>query len=546
MTSEANTAWVVPDVWETIARVRPDAECISQGKVRLSWRDFDARGDGFARRLLELGLGRQAKVAFALRNCPEFLIGVFGCLKAGLVPLNTNFRYTAHEAAEIWTCADAECVVFSASIVDTVAQARERCPRVRSWIQVGVADVADPGRAEWAAPFPGPAEQTVRPPWGRTPDDLLLLFTGGTTGPPKGVMWRQDDVFAILNSTAAVRYPAAEGIDGVARMQADEQRYRPRFLPCGPLIHGTASFSAYGVLGAGGSVVLLPGAHFDAGEVLDTIDAEGVTHLSVIGEAHARPLLDRLEAEPRRWSLRSLRLVTSAGTALLPATRDVLLRCCPDALYVDLLGSSEAPRLGRARSTRSTSSTAGTFQPGPDVRVVTEDGRAVRPGSGEVGAIVVRGRGPLGYYNDPDTNASLFRVIDGERWIAPGDLATVEPDGTLRLRGRASAVVNTGGEKVYPREVEDALLTHPSVADAAVIGLPHEVLGQMVVAAVQPLAHRQVYPQELDTHLRTTLAGYKVPKQIHVLDSVGRGENGKIDQVALVRRLSALCTRTQS
>jgi 3-oxocholest-4-en-26-oate---CoA ligase len=534
MIGEAGTTWVVADVWETVARVRPDADCISQGRVRLSWRDFDARADGFAQRLLDTGLGQQGKIAFALRNCPEFLIGVFGCLKAGLVPLNTNFRYTAREAAEMWTGADVECVVFSASIAETVAQARERCPRVRSWIQVD--EVPDRGRAEWAAPFPQPVAGTVRAPWGRTPDDLLLLFTGGTTGPPKGVMWRQDDVFAILNATAAVRYPAAEGIAGVARLQADEHRYRPRFLPCGPLIHGTAAFSAYGVLGAGGSVVL-QGAHFDAGEVLDTIDVEGVTQLSVIGEAHARPLLERIEADPHRWSLTSLRLITSAGTALRPATRDALLRFCPDALYVDLLGSSEAPGLGRSQSSGSAD---GTFEPGPDVRVVADDGRAVRPGSGEVGTIVVRGRGPLGYYNDPGADAGLFRVIGGQRWIAPGDLATVELDGSLRLRGRASAVVNTGGEKVFPREVEDALLTHPAVADAAVVGIPHEVLGQMVVAAVKPVAGRQVDPGELDTHLRTTLAGYKVPKQIHVLDSVGRGENGKIDHVALARRLSAL------
>jgi 3-oxocholest-4-en-26-oate---CoA ligase len=535
LTAETTTRWVIADVWETIARLRPDSAGIAFGPRHLSWSQFDDQANGFAQRLLQDGLTRQAKVAFVLTNCPEFLVGVFACLKAGLVPINTNFRYTAREAADIWNTIDAEVVVFSAGTSETVELAKPLSPRVRHWYWVG--DIDD-GCPPWASPFPAPTGIQTRAPWGRSPDDLVVLLTGGTTGRPKGVMWRQDDVFAILNATGTIRYPAKEGLDAVARLQSDDGRYRPRLLPCGPLIHGTAAFSAYGVLNAGGSVVLLENPHFDADHVLDVIDAEHVTHLSVIGEAHARPLVARLESDPQRWSLSSLRLITSAGTALSAASRSALLRFCPNAVCVDLLASSEAPSLGRASSTRSDGMAPGVFRPGPNVRVVDEEGHDVVPGSGEVGVIVSRGRGPLGYYNDPTASAQLFRIIDGERWVASGDLASVDADGALRLRGRAASVINTGGEKVFAGEVEEALLAHPDVVDAAVLGLPHRVLGQIVAAVVQSTPGRTIDPDDIRRQLRTTLAGYKIPKEIHVVDSLGRGANGKIDLGALTRRVA--------
>jgi acyl-CoA synthetase (AMP-forming)/AMP-acid ligase II len=533
------TDWVIADVWETVAATRPAAECVVQGRDRLTWSGFDAAADAVAADMLARGLTHQAKVALFLRNAPAFLAGVFACLKAGLVPVNTNFRYTADEVTRLWEDADAECVVFAGSLAAVAARARPGLPRVRAWYWVDDGDGPCP---DWAVPFGQlrPGQRQVRAPWGRSPDDLLLLYTGGTTGSPKGVMWRQDDVFATLNATAAVRYPAADGLAGVAGAQRGDGRPRPRFVPCGPLVHGTGGFSAYGVLGAGGTVVLLEGRSFSAEELLDVIDREQVSHVSVVGEAHVRPVVDLLDAQPKRWCLSSLRLVTSAGMALSQESRQRLLRHCPDVLCVDILGSSESPLLGRSRSTASSPARSATFSLGPGVRVLDEDDRDVVPGSGQIGVLVAKGRGPLGYYKDPERSARTFRVIDGERWSVSGDMATVRADGTIEMLGRGSAVINTGGEKVYTREIEDVLLRDPAVADAAVVGIPHPVLGSMVVAAVQPRPDCHVDPERLARKLRESLSGYKVPRQLHVVDSVGRSESGKIDYPALVDRMKLL------
>jgi 3-oxocholest-4-en-26-oate---CoA ligase len=247
-----------------------------------------------------------------------------------------------------------------------------------------------------------------------------------------------------------------------------------------------------------------------------------------------------LDAHPRRWSLASLRLITSAGMRLSADVRARLLAHCPDALCVDILGSSEVPAVGRSRSTASSLAPDGTFAVGPGVRVLDDDDHDVGPGSGAVGTLVVRGRQPLGYYKDPARSDALLRVIDGERWSNTGDLATVHADGTIQLPGRGVTVINTGGEKVYTREVEEALLRDPSVADAAVVGQPHDVLGQMVVAVVQPHPDRSVDVEHLLEQLRTSLAGYKVPQCVYLVDSVGRDDSGKIHYGRLVRRVSEL------
>jgi len=539
MTSQ-QPVWLIADVWETIAAVRPDADAIVQGAERIRWSEFDRRANEVARDLLGCGLRHQSKVAFFVRNSPAFLIGVFACLKAGLVPVNANFRFGAAEAARLWDDADAECVVFSGTLGNVVAAARPMAPRVAAWRWVN-----DHGKPcpSWAAPFETPAGRDsgagrAVTPWARTADDLIMLYTGGTTGPPKGVMWRQDDVFGLLNDTAAVRYPQDRGLAGVAETQRRDQRARPRFVPCGPLIHGTAAFSSYAVLGSGGAVVLLEGRSFDAAELLDVVDREHISHVSVIGEAHARPVADLLDARPGQWSLSTVRLITSAGMQLSPITRSRLLARMPQALCVDVLGSSEAPAVGRARSTASALASSGTFVIGPGVRVLDGDNQDVRPGSGRTGVLAVRGRSPLGYYKDPQRSERLFQIIDGERWVMTGDLASVHEDGTVQLLGRGSAVINTGGEKVYAREVEEALLRDPAVADAVVVGVPHDVLGHMVVALVQPRPGSTVHADGLLRGLRRTLAGYKVPKRIHLAESVGRDQSGKVDYPRLVRRLS--------
>ena len=538
----AQPGWTIADVWETIASIRPDADAIVHGAERISWSEFGRRADAVAADLLSCGLRHQSKVAFFVRNSPAFLIGVFACLKIGLVPVNTNFRFGPQEAAHLWDDADAECVIFSGSLGEATADARALGPRITAWRWVD--DQGSPCPA-WAAPFEGsqPAASPIAAPWPRSGDDLIMLYTGGTTGPPKGVMWRQDDVFAILNDTAAIRYPQDGGLAGVADTQRRDQRPRPRLIPCGPLIHGTAAFSSYGILGAGGAVILLESRSFDAAELLDVVDREQASHVSIIGDAHGRPIADQLAARPGHWSLSSVRLITSAGMQLSARTKARLLARMPQALCVDVLGSSETPAVGRARSRAGSLAPTGVFGIGPGVRVLDDDGQDVRPGSGATGVLAVRGRSPLGYYKDPDRTGQLFRTIDGKRWAITGDLAAVHADGRVQLLGRGSTVINTGGEKVYVREVEDAILRSPAVADAVVAGVPHDVLGQMVVALVQPRSGAAVAADDLLRELRQTLAGYKVPKQVHITESVGRDESGKVNQALLARRLAELTGR---
>ena len=529
-------AWIIADVWEAIAEERPDANCVVQGKVALSWREFDRAADALAASLVDLGMVHQSKVAFFVDNSAAFLIGVFACLKAGLVPVNTNTRYGMAEVVQLWRDADVECVIFSGRLRDVSGQARELVPGVRAWLDVDD-DVLQ--RPDWALEFGG-KESRSRPfvaSWGRDPDDLLLLYTGGTTGSPKGVMWRQDDLFGLLNKSAAVRYVDADGAADVRTRQRADTTSRPVLLAVGPLVHAAAAFAAYGVLGAGGTVVLLEGRSFDAREVLDVIDRENVSHVALIGDTHARPIADLLDEQPGTWRLNSLKLITSAGMAFSEQSRSRLLAHLPNTMCVDILGSSETPMVGRSRSTNGLVPVSAVFERGPYACVLDDAGREIEPGSDVVGVLAISGRTPIGYYKDPIRSAALFRSVGGKRWVLSGDRAKVLPGGEILLLGRDSTVINTGGEKVYTLEVEEALTRHPSIADAAVVGLPDPGLGQMVVAAVQPVAGDSLDVDLLREGLRQTLAGYKVPKQIHVVQSLDRGENGKIDIARLRDRL---------
>jgi acyl-CoA synthetase (AMP-forming)/AMP-acid ligase II len=532
--------WIFADVWERIAALQPEADCLIQGGRRVSWGQFDQRADGVADFLLRSGLGRQAKVAQYLYSCSEYIESVFACFKAALVPVNTNFRYRADELVELWLDADIEAVVFDVSFSDRIDEIRHRLPEVRCWLCVAEGTEAAPA---WSTPFEQatrtetPHRRTI-PPWGRSPDDLVLLYTGGTTGRPKGVMWRQDDVFGMQNEVGGVRYSAEAGIEGVEQALAARRHRPPRLVPCAPLVHGTGGFSAYAVLNEGGAVVLLEGRTFSARELLDTVQRERVTQLAIVGDAFSRPIVSELDAHPGQWDLSSLWLIVSSGMIWSNRSKADLLRHLPQLLCVDSLGSSEAIGIGISRTSAGAASGGERFVLGPNARVVDDDGHDVPAGSGISGVLMMRGRTSLGYYKDAAATNRTFRQIDGELWSVPGDVATVDADGTFRLLGRGSSVINTGGEKVFAEEVEEVLKTDPSVFDAAVIGLPDERFGQSVAAAVQPLAGHVVDIDRLVQVANQHLAGYKVPRRIVVMESVGRGPTGKLDYQWLRQQLS--------
>lgn len=526
--------WNFADVWETVARVQPTAECLVQRGIRRTWAEFDYRAEAVATSLLQHGVGHQGKVAQLLYSCPEYLESVYACFKASFVPVNTNFRYKSGELAQLWDDADVEAVVFHQSLADRIEPVRRQLGQISCWLCVD--DVgADPPR--WALPYEaiaadrGPA---VSPPWSRSPDDLILLYTGGTTGRSKGVMWRHDDLFVVQNRTAEVRYPEDEGPGAIGRTLARRRHPPPRLVPCAPLAHGIGAFTAYSVLDSGGTVILLRERGFDPYELLDVIERERVTQLSIVGDAFSRPIVAALDAHPGRWNLSSLWLVVSAGMVWTDQSKADLLSHLPDVLCVDSLGSSEAVGMAQSRTTSGQQAPRDEavgirFSIGPNTRVVDEDGVDVLPGSGRAGHIILGDRMPLGYYKDPEATRSTFRTIDGRRWSAPGDMATVQGDGTIRLIGRSSLVVNTGGEKVFVEEVEELLRKDPTVADAGVVGLPDDRFGHVVVAAVQAAPGRTVDVHHLRETVRANLAGYKVPKRIVVLEHIGRGPNGKLD-----------------
>jgi acyl-CoA synthetase (AMP-forming)/AMP-acid ligase II len=374
--------WNFADVWELVAAQRPAATALVHGDRRVAWADFDRRADAVASALLAAGLGHQSKVAQYLYNGPEYLESLYAALKIATVPVNTNYRYTADELVYLWDNSDTEAVVYDVGFVDRVDAVRHRLPGVRLWLQVG-GDAPD-----WAVAYepvastavPGP----VRGPWGRSGDDLLFIYTGGTTGMPKGVMWPQDDLFVILNRTASLRFDTDADLAAARDLLGEPPRHPPsRLLPGPPLMHGTGLFTAMSVLDTGGTIVMPTGRRFDAAILLDTVEREGVTEMSIVGDAFARPILTALDAEPGRWDLSSLWLMVSSGVMWSAEVKAGLSRHVPGLMMVDSLGSSEAIGMASSRSTKgATTGTAG-FTLGPSPRVLREDGDEVVPGSGD-------------------------------------------------------------------------------------------------------------------------------------------------------------------
>lgn len=532
MGSAGGTGWNLADVFERIADRIPDELAQQQGHRTFTWHELDRRADGVARTLLAAGLVEQDKVAQYLVNCPEYLESLFAAFKAGMATVNTNYRYAADELVYLWDNADVVAVVFHGSFTPTIEPIRSRVPRIGLWLWVDDGTFPCPA---WALPYETAATRDAgrtAGPWGRSGDHLFLLYTGGTTGLPKGVMWRQDDLFLALDASNRRRMPPEPDLDAVGERVT---KAGPRGMPGAPLMHGTGLLNALATMIIGGSITTLEARHFDPVEVLDAIERHRINSVSIVGDAFARPILRALDAEPDRWDVSSLRVVFSSGVMWSQETKDGLLRHNARLILVDALGSSEA--IGMATSTTTAAGGDGTarFEPGPHTRVVTEDGRDVVPGSGEIGRVALRGHTPVGYYKDPDKSAATFQVIDGHRYSIPGDWAEVLADGTVQLLGRGSQCINTGGEKVYPEEVEECLKRHPSVADAAVVGVPDERFGQAIVALVEAHPGAEIDADELIEHVKGRLARFKAPKTVRVVPTIGRAVNGKLDY----RRLTA-------
>jgi acyl-CoA synthetase (AMP-forming)/AMP-acid ligase II len=522
--------WNFADVWEVVAQQVPDAPALIHGETVVDWRTFDARADGVAAALLDAGLGRQNKVAQYLTNGPEYLESVFATWKAALVPVNTNYRYGEDEIVALWDNADVAAVVFHGAFAGIAERARRRLPGIRLWLWVDDGTSSCP---DWAVPYAGAASSGAcrAPDWSRSGNDLWLIYTGGTTGAPKGVMWRQDDLVRVLNGRAAVplRLDADDGFDAVAPLITGPG---PVALIASPLMHAAAAVRAFPVLNSGGSVVTLEGPRLDPVEVLDTITRRRVNALAIVGDAFAKPIVDALDAEPDRWDISSLRTISSSGALFSETVVRGLLRHNAAMSVIDVVGASEAMGIAFATWTVDSAFAPGQFVPSPDTRVL-EDGRVAR-----------RGNIPVGYYKDPARSAITFPTIDGERWSVPGDYARIEPDGSLRLLGRGTSSINTAGEKVWPEEVEAVLKELPAVADVAIVGVPDDRFGEAVTAVVVCTDGRSIDEAAVIAHVKQRLAAYKAPRHVLVVPSLDRLESGKIDHRRWQQQAARLLGRT--
>ena len=521
------TDWNFADVWEAVAETVPHGPSAIHGERRLTWADTERRANGVAQFLLDLGVAHQDKVAHYLYNCPEYMESTFAILKVGLVPVNTNYRYTDDELVYLWDNADAVVVIFHGVFSERIAGLRSRVPRVRAWLWV---DDGTDQCPSWATPYERAAQSgATRPaaPWARSGDDLYFLYTGGTTGMPKGVMWRQDDLFAKLNTGNLLRVPEDGGTDGVRKTIVGPG---PLHLPACPLMHGTGGFTAMAAMTVGGCIVTLTSRHFDPVELLDTVDADNVNTIAIVGDAFAKPILRALDEHPGRWRLSTLLAFVSSGVMWSEETKRGLLHHHPNLMLIDAFSSSEALGMGTSVSSGTAAEHTARFTLSPDVRVLDpESNKDVTPGSDEVGVLALGGRNPVGYYKDPDKSASTFKVIDDVRYSVPGDFATVDADGAIHLLGRGSVVINTGGEKVFPEEVEEVLKLHPAVADAVAVAIPDERFGQVVAAAVELRPGSSATEAELIAQVRGHLAAFKAPKRVHFVETIGRSPAGKVD-----------------
>ena len=534
------TSWNLADIWETVADARPDAPAQRCGDRVFTYAEFDRRSDALAADLLDAGLGQQAKVAAYLYNGPEYLEAYFAAFKAGLVPVNVNYRYGPGELIYLLDNADAEAVVFHAVFAPVVEEIRPKLPGVRRWYVVDDGSPA-PG---WAVPYEQVMEvasrsgssERVAPPWGRSGDDLLLLYTGGTTGMPKGVMWRQDDLVNVLGSGGNPFLgvpPAADVAEIRARLEGGQESMSS--LPVCPMMHGTGQFSGFIALVGGGCVVALPDRSFDPASLWSAVSTSGVHSIAIVGDAFARPMLAELDSNPGKYDLSKLKLINSSGVMWSQEVKDGLLRHIPHAILFDSLGSSEGVGLGASVSAGGSSAGTAEFALGQGARVLTPEDRDVEPGSGEVGVIALPGFLPVGYYKDPEKSARTWRTIDGVRYVLPGDCATVEPDGAIKLLGRGSVVINTGGEKVYPEEIEEVIKRMGGVADAVVVGVPDERFGETICAVVELQPGGSATAAEVEAAVRADLAGYKVPRRVMFVDSIRRSPAGKVDYQRIKR-----------
>ncbi|MEH6636841.1 MAG: AMP-binding protein [Halioglobus sp.] len=517
-------------IWESIADVIGDQEALVHGQNRRTWSEYDNRSARLAQALLESGLGPNSKVGLYLYNSNEYMEAQYASMKIRGVPININYRYLDDELLYLLDNSDAEALVFHSSLGDRVARVMERADKVRLWIQVDDGGESVPGAVDYEELVTAhdPADRITR-----SADDLYMLYTGGTTGMPKGVMYDTGAMVQFFISRFPIlglEIPEPKDVASVVKAAYDEGR-SVSSIPACPLMHGTGMWlGAMMPHLAGGKVVTLPSRSLDADELWQSAQDEAITQLVIVGDAFAKPMIKALQGAQsagRPYDLSRIDLVLSSGVMWTTEVKQALLEW-HEFVLIDAMGSTEGS-MGMQVTTRGSVGETARFTKGEDTKVFTEDGREVEPGSGEAGMVAAGGTVPRGYYKDSEKSAATFKTIEGVRYSFPGDWALVEGDGSLTLLGRGSNCINTAGEKVYPEEVEEVVKQHPDVVDCLVVGIDDEKFGQRVTGVASLIPDSECDAETLREFTRTKLAAYKIPKQIVIVDQVKRAPNGKAD-----------------
>lgn len=520
------------DLFELVVDAAPDREAIVSPARRLTYRQLDERANRLAHVLADAGVGSGDHVGLQLLNGSEYLEGMLAAFKLSAVPVNVNFRYVEAELRHLYDDADLVAVVHHRRFSPRVGAVAGDAHTLKHLIVVdddSGEEIAD-GALDYEQSLAAASSERPHNP-ARTGDDRYIAYTGGTTGMPKGVLWRQEDIFFAAMGGGDV-FQSGNFIKTPEELVERMPEVGGTILTTPPLMHVSAQWGVFAALFGGGRVVFPPQGAFDADAVLRLVSDEGVNILTIVGDAMARPIADalaRAQESGSPYDLSSLFVIGSGGAVLSTTAKTRLAELQPNLMIVDGFGSSETGVVGNKMHAAGDTSTAPRFTVNAQTQVLDDEGRQVEPGSGKVGRLARKGHVPLGYYKDEAKTKATFLEVDGERWVLPGDHATVDEDGTVVLLGRGSTSINTGGEKVYPEEVETALMTSAEVADAVVIGLPDDRWGERVVAVVKPSSGATPTLESLQQHTRASLAGYKLPREVVLVDHIERTPAGKAD-----------------
>lgn len=515
------------DLFECVVDAVPDRVALVCGDRRLTYRDLDERANRLAHHLLSAGVKPGEHVGMYLYNSTEYVEGMLACVKIRAVPVNVNYRYVEGELRYLFNDADLVALLHQRELAPRIAAVRSEVPKLRHLVVVddaSGADISGIGSVLYDEAIGAASPSRDFEP--RSPDDLFIIYTGGTTGMPKGVMWRQEDIFFTAMGGGN---PLGEPISKPEQLGENAVKRDPPLVQFAvpPLIHGAAQLGVFIGMFWGDKVVLQH--RFDPANAWDLVERERVNSMTLVGDAMARPLAEVLVSAPKERDLSSLIVLSSAGAVLSDAVKDQIRANVPNVMVMENFGATETGHQGMEAMGAAKPESGLRFMMKPTTTVLDDDLDPVVAGSGVVGRVALRGRIPLGYYNDPEKTAKTFVEIRGERWVLPGDMGTIDADGSVIVFGRGSMCINSGGEKIYPEEVEAAVKAHPDVYDAVIIGVPDERWGERVAAVIQPREGKTPTLESVQAHCRTLIAGYKVPRVAHLVDQMVRHPSGKPD-----------------